>query len=77
MFLNISGTDNFGLVNELTKTISSNMNVNIRSLNISGSRGIFEGKMSLGIKNNKQLQQLIKNIKKIDGIEKVERIHKH
>ena len=77
VFLNISGTDNFGLVNELTKTISSNMNVNIRSLNISGSRGIFEGKMSLGIKNNKQLQQLIKNIKKIDGIEKVERIHKH
>lgn len=77
VFLNVSGTDNFGLVNELTKIISSNMHVNIRSLNISGSRGIFEGKMSLGIKNNKQLQQLIKNIKKIDGIEKVERIHKH
>ena len=76
VFLNISGTDNFGLVNELTRTISSNMHVNIRSLNISGSRGVFEGKISLGIKNNKQLQQLIKNIKKIDGIEKVERIHK-
>ncbi|MDC9722968.1 MAG: RelA/SpoT family protein [Urechidicola sp.] len=76
VFLNISGTDNFGLVTELTRTISSNMNVNIRSLNISGSRGVFEGKISLGIKNNKQLQQLIKNIKKIDGIEKVERIHK-
>ena len=76
VFLNISGTDNFGLVNELTRAISSNMHVNIRSLNISGSRGVFEGKISLGIKNNKQLQQLIKNIKKIDGIEKVERIHK-
>ncbi|MFK5878121.1 MAG: RelA/SpoT family protein [Flavobacteriaceae bacterium] len=76
VFLNISGTDNFGLVNELTRTISSNMHVNIRSLNISGSRGVFDGKISLGIKNNKQLQQLIRNIKKIDGIEKVERIHK-
>lgn len=77
VFLNVSGTDNFGLVNELTRVISNSMNVNIRSLNISGSRGVFDGKMSLGIKNNKQLQQLIKNIKKIDGIEKVERIHKH
>ncbi len=77
VFLSISGTDNFGLVNELTRTISNSMHVNIRSLNISGNQGIFDGKMSLGVKNNKQLQQLIKSIKKIDGIEKVERIHKH
>ncbi len=76
VFLHVSGTDTHGLVNELTREISSNMNVNIRSLNINGNRGIFDGRMSLGIKNNKQLQQLIKNIKKIEGIEKVERIHK-
>jgi len=76
VFLSISGTDNFGLANELTRTVSSNMHINIRSLSINGNGGVFKGSMSLGIKNNKQLQQLIKNIKKIEGIEKVERIHK-
>lgn len=77
VFLKVSGSDQFGLVNELTRVISNNMHVNIRSLNISGNEGVFHGSMSLGIKNNKQLQLLTKNIKKIEGIEKVERIYKH
>ncbi len=77
VFLHVSGTDNFGLVSQLTRVISNNMHVNIRSLNISGNEGVFEGRISISVKNNKQLQLLIKNLKKIDGIEKVERIHKH
>ncbi|GAB1309120.1 RelA/SpoT family protein [Urechidicola sp. KH5] len=76
VFLKVSGSDQFGLVNQLTRVISNNMHVNIKSLNISGNEGVFHGSMSIGIKNNKQLQLLIKNIKKIEGIEKVERIYK-
>ena len=76
VFLNVSGTDKFGLVNQLTKVISNNMHVNIHSLNISGNAGIFEGKIAISVKNISQLKKLTVNIKKIDGIEKVERVYK-
>ncbi len=58
----------------MTKIISNNLNVNIKKLNISGEEGFFEGKITVDVKNNKQLNILIKQLKKIEGIEKVERI---
>ncbi|MCF6223408.1 MAG: RelA/SpoT family protein [Flavobacteriaceae bacterium] len=71
--LHITGIDNLGLVNDVTKVISNNLNVNITNINISGDEGFFQGKITVHIKNNKQLNNLIQQIKKIDGIEKVER----
>ena len=75
--LKIFGEDHVGLVNEITEIISKNMSVNIQGLNISGHDGIFEGKITVIIKNNLQLQKLSDSIKKIKGIETVERIYKH
>lgn len=75
--LKIFGEDHVGLVNEITEIISKNMSVNIQGLNISGHDGIFEGKITVTIKNNSQLQKLSDSIKKIKGIETVERIYKH
>jgi len=76
VFLLVSGTDKFGLVNQLTKVISNNMHVHIHNLNISENQGVFNGKITISVKNNAQLIKLVNNIKKIDGIEKVERIYK-
>ena len=53
------------------------MNVNIHGLNISGHDGIFEGSITVSVKNKSQLQKLSDSIKKIEGIETVERIYKH
>ena len=74
--LKLKGMDNVGLVNEVTRVISSTMQVNIHKLNISEEDGIFEGQITVGIKNNDQLKKLIEKLKKIDGIEKVERLNK-
>ncbi len=71
--LELTGVDHLGLVNEVTRVISSNLNVNIHSLNISGEEGFFHGMVTVHIKNNKQLINLIQRIQKIDGIEKVVR----
>jgi GTP pyrophosphokinase len=71
--LDITGIDNLGLVNEVTRVISNNLNVNIHKLNISGDEGFFQGQITVHIKNNKQLNNLIRQLKKIEGIEKVER----
>ncbi len=75
--IKIYGVDHVGLVNEITQIISGNMNVNIHNLNISGHDGIFEGKITVSVKNNSQLQKLSDSINKIEGIETVERIYKH
>lgn len=76
VILKVTGIDNMGLVNEVTRIISSNMNVNIHSLNIAGDNGVFEGNITVSIKNNAQLKKLTAQIKNIDGIEKVERMNK-
>ncbi len=76
VILKVMGIDNMGLVNEVTRIISSNMNVNIHSLNIAGDNGIFEGNITVSIKNNAQLNKLTAQIKNIDGIEKIERVNK-
>ena len=72
--LGITGIDNTGLVNEVTRVISNSLNVNITKLNISGDEGFFQGQITVNIQNNKQLRNLIQQLKKIEGIEKVEQI---
>ena len=75
--LKLHGVDHVGLVNEITQVISKNMSVNIHNLNISGNDGIFEGKITVSVKNKTQLDKLSESIKKIEGIDKVDRIYKH
>ncbi|REE81727.1 GTP pyrophosphokinase [Lutibacter oceani] len=75
--LKLHGVDHVGLVNEITQVISKNMSVNIHTLNISGNDGIFEGKITVSVKNKTQLDKLSDSIKKIEGIDKVDRIYKH
>ena len=75
--LNITGMDTLGLTNELTKVISNNMQVNIQSISLNGDAGIFNGQVTVIVKNNSILKKLIDNIKKIDGVEKVTRLNKN
>ncbi len=75
--IKIYGVDHVGMVNEITQIISNNMSVNIHSLNISGDDGLFEGKITVSVQNKSQLQKLCDRIKKIEGIDTVDRIYKH
>ncbi|PQJ73010.1 RelA/SpoT family protein [Polaribacter butkevichii] len=75
VILEISGVDNQGMANDVTRTISNNMGVFINSINIKGDEGVFEGKISISVKNSSQLDKLIKNLLKIEGVKKVERVN--
>lgn len=72
--LEITGIDNIGLVNEVTKVISSNMHINMRNINFSSNDGIFVGNITVVVKNKTILNNLVNNIKKINGIDKVRRV---
>ncbi len=76
VILHINGVDNSGIVNNVTRIISSNMGVFIHSINISGDEGVFDGKISLSVKNSSQIQKLIKRIQKVEGVKTVERVNR-
>jgi guanosine-3',5'-bis(diphosphate) 3'-pyrophosphohydrolase len=72
--INISGIDRIGLINDITKIISSELNVNIRNINVSVHNGIFEGTIDLYVHHTKDLNNLIMRISNIKGIENVKRV---
>ncbi len=73
--LMISGIDKKGIVNNLTRIISNTMDVYINNINISGDEGVFGGRISISVQNKSQLSKLINSIKKVDGVQKVERVN--
>jgi GTP pyrophosphokinase len=72
--LSITGIDNLGLVNEVTKVISNNLGINMKSVHFDSDDGVFTGKITVQVKNKNILDNLVKNIKKINGIDKVTRL---
>ncbi len=72
--LNVSGFDQIGLVNKITKLISNEMNVNISSINIKSNNGVFEGRLSVIVINKVHLESLIRKLETIEGVETVERL---
>ncbi|MBL30548.1 MAG: RelA/SpoT family protein [Flavobacteriaceae bacterium] len=71
--IKITGIDNIGLVNEVTRVISNIMNVDIFKINFIANDGIFEGNVGVKVSNKTIVNKAIKKIEKIKGIEKVTR----
>lgn len=72
--LGISGIDTIGLVNNVTRVVSNNHHIDMKSVHFDTDDGTFEGKITVVVKNTSILENLIKNIKKINGIDKVTRL---
>ena len=71
--IRLEGIDNLGLVNEVTREISNNMNVNIQNINFDSTHGVFTGRITVIVKNNTILSKLVEHLKQINGIDKVTR----
>ena len=72
--IQMTGIDNLGLVNDITAIISSNMNVNMKSVSFDTDGGTFSGLIKVVVKNKNEVNKLIDKLKKINGIEKVTRL---
>ncbi|RLA58998.1 MAG: RelA/SpoT family protein [Epsilonproteobacteria bacterium] len=72
--LHFSGVDDIGLVNKITTSISNESNINIKSLSFDTNDGIFNGEISILIKDTIHLADLIESLKIIEGVFSVERI---
>jgi len=71
--IKLTGIDNLGLINNITKIISDNMHVNMKNLNFDTDSGTFTGKITVVVKNKAILKKLIDNLKEVQGIDKVSR----
>lgn len=73
--IKVSGIDEVGLVNNVTKIISNELSVNMRSLNFDTHDGIFEGMIMLFVHDANHLTDLMKKLKKVNGVLSVSRIN--
>lgn len=72
--IQINGIDNVGIVNNITTFISKELDVNMRTIYFDACDGIFEGHIDLYIHDKFDLETLLKNLRKIKGINSAERI---
>ena len=72
--LRISGTDKLGILGSITKVIADDLRVNMQTVNFQTMGKKFVGKVSVSIKNNEHLDQLMHKIGKVDGVDKVQRV---
>ena len=54
--LKLSGIDQIGLVNQVTRVISNNMNVDIFKINFDTEEGLFKGSISVRCKKQNYLR---------------------
>lgn len=69
----MTGMDKIGLVNEVTRLISNNMHVNINKINFDSEDGYFTGQIRVSVKNRTILEKLIKNLSRVNGMDKITR----
>ena len=72
----IEGMDRMGLVNDVTKVISSELSLNIKAISFAVDDGLFTGQVTIEVADKVALTDTITNIKQLEGISTVSRVGK-
>ncbi|TWP23014.1 bifunctional (p)ppGpp synthetase/guanosine-3',5'-bis(diphosphate) 3'-pyrophosphohydrolase [Apibacter muscae] len=72
----IDGIDRIGLISDISNILSNLMKVDIKKMNFNSEDGIFTSQITLQVKNTFQLDEILKNLQKVENISKVKRIEK-
>lgn len=70
----IRGIDRPGIILDLTKVITADFSINMRAISVQSHDGIFEGTISLYVKDIVSLNHLLDNIRAVKGIEHIRRL---
>lgn len=71
--IRLTGTDDVGVVNNITKVVSNDFKVNMRSITVDSDDGIFEGTLMVYVNDTSHLDTLIKKLKLVNGVISVSR----
>jgi len=72
--IQLNGWDSFGVYNTITNTITKELNISMRTINLHGHDGIFNGTIDLYVHNTNDLNNLILNLMKLKGVDSVHRV---
>lgn len=72
--LKITGIDEVGIVNNITKIISNELHVNMRSISFEEHDGTFDGTIMVYVHDTQHLTSLVNNLKKVNGVHTVTRM---
>jgi len=70
----LTAIDRKGLLQEITRLISDELDLNMRAITLEASEGVGRGIIMLYVNSVDNLNRLIDKLKAIDGIEDVHRI---
>ena len=70
----VQGIDRPDIYLQITTQITEELNVNIRTFNMSSHDGIFEGTIELYVHDTSDLDNLMKRLKNLKGVESVKRL---
>ncbi len=71
--ISFRGKDRPGILNDISHSIVTYQNTNIKSINISTNDSVFEGSVALYVNNLDHLNRIIERLKKVAGIYNIER----
>jgi GTP diphosphokinase / guanosine-3',5'-bis(diphosphate) 3'-diphosphatase len=66
--IRIVGIDDIGLVSRITDLLSKDLKVNMRSISFDTNDGMFEGRISIFVKDNSHLDNLLIKLRKVKGV---------
>ncbi|GHT14387.1 GTP pyrophosphokinase [Bacteroidia bacterium] len=72
--LHIVGRDDIGIVTNITSFIGKEQGLNIRSISVDSHDGLFEGNLTIMVSQIAHLEQVIRKIKGIKGVQQVYRM---
>lgn len=71
--LKIIGLDDVGVIHKITNLISGELKVNIAAMTIEAKEGVFHGNVKVFVQDKDQLDELVDQLLKLPGIDKVDR----
>ena len=72
--LRITGSDDLGIINNITSIIAKDAGVNMRNLRVDSNDGIFLAVLTVSVRDISQLSSLIKKLRTVKGVKGVERV---
>ena len=72
--IRLQGIDRMGILVDVSRIITSQMNVNIHKLTISGEDGVFDGSIELRVHDRDDVRDIIEALKQVEGIQDVQQI---
>ena len=69
--IHIEGIDRVGMVMDISKIISSQMNVNIHKLTITSEEGVFQGDIEIRVHDREDVKTIIDQLKNVEDLQEV------